>query len=602
MFENTSQIIHFYNGNRYSGVMIGSYVGIKRGQYVIVGKVEKEYAIDSLNDINNQEFSKARFVREVEVKVIGSFKNEKYISGMVAFPQIFNDVILLSNTQTNGVIDGGDTEPTGTYPTLALGNLWPEGIKYYIKWYKLFNTHVAIFGNTGSGKSNTLAKLYYELFLLEKGNYIEFGESQFVFIDFNGEYSRDKIITDNKKVYRLSTEKSEDRERDYLKIPESKFWDKEMLSVLFGATEQTQQPFLNRVLSYYFEEGTDFESKLPSYLAQAFSNVYIMPSKNGVDLFKQTLELLKLNNDDVSEWINLTQYNNVSSSFYSEKPIIGWKESKNKYYWNSEQEILERENNRVFRALIDKRIEPINNPMRALQIASYLKMIYELRQSTIQYDHIAPLLHRIESRVNDFSKVFEINSGQSKIFEEKSINVVSLKNVNQDMKMLIPMIIAKVTYETNKKINANNDRIFNLIIDEAHNILSESSSRESEKWKDYRLEVFEEIIKEGRKFGYYLTLSSQRPADISSTIVSQIHNYFIHRLVNDNDLKLLDRTMSSLDSVSKDSIPNLAPGQVILTGVSFELPVIVQIDQLDKTNAPDSANIPLLDIWKAKKK
>ena len=65
--------------------------------------------------------------------------------------------------------------------------------------------------------------------------------------------------------------------------------------------------------------------------------------------------------------------------------------------------------------------------------------------------------------------------------------------------MLIPMVIAKVTYEMNREQNSNRDRIFNLIIDEAHNILSDSSSRESEKWKDYRLEVFEEIIKEGRK-------------------------------------------------------------------------------------------------------
>ncbi|HHQ1163040.1 TPA: ATP-binding protein, partial [Listeria innocua] len=162
--------------------------------------------------------------------------------------------------------------------------------------------------------------------------------------------------------------------------------------------------------------------------------------------------------------------------------------------------------------------------------------------------------------------------------------------------MMIPMVIAKLTYEMNREQNSNRNRIFNLIIDEAHNILSDSSSRESEKWKDYRLEVFEEIIKEGRKFGYYLTISSQRPADISATIVSQIHNYFIHRVVNDNDLRLLDKTMSSLDNVSKESIPNLAPGQAILTGVLFDLPIIIQVDQLNSSVAPNSENIPLLDI------
>ncbi|TOG15365.1 hypothetical protein CGJ07_24370, partial [Vibrio parahaemolyticus] len=71
-------------------------------------------------------------------------------------------------------------------------------------------------------------------------------------------------------------------------------------------------------------------------------------------------------------------------------------------------------------------------------------------------------------------------------------------------------------------------------------ILSQQSVREQANWKDYRLELFEELIKEGRKFGIFLTLSSQRPADISATIMSQLHNFFIHRLVNDRDLFLLD--------------------------------------------------------------
>ena len=70
------------------------------------------------------------------------------------------------------------------------------------------------------------------------------------------------------------------------------------------------------------------------------------------------------------------------------------------------------------------------------------------------------------------------------------------------------------------QINQTNSSL-NIIIDEAHNILSYASQRESETWKDYRLETFEEIIKEGRKFGVFLTIASQRPSDISSTIISQ---------------------------------------------------------------------------------
>ncbi|MFZ4846736.1 ATP-binding protein [Enterococcus casseliflavus] len=605
LFENTSQLVHFFKGERYSGIIIGSYVGINRGQYTIVGKVEKEYAYDQMKDSTVQEFKKDRFVREIEVKIIGSFKGNEYKSGMVAFPQIFNDVILLSDSQKGEIIGGGESsrDPNDVeIPPVNIGKVWPDGIKFNLRWYKLFNSHIAIFGNTGSGKSNTLAKLYHELFKLSfRDQLVKFGESKFVLLDFNGEYVGKETITERKKVYNLTTNRKnniETEESNHLNIPEERFWDKDMLSVLFGATEQTQQPFLSRVLSYYFEEEGAFKESLPRYIAEAFSNVYIVPNNNSLDLFKQALKLLGLKYEEVSDWIDNTLYNNTIEKFYSKNYLEGWNHS-GYYYWNPDEELLREEKRKVLSKLKGRTFD-IENPMKNLQIASYLKMIYELRQHTVQYDHIAPLLHRIESRVNDFSKVFKIVPGDKEIFSD-TVNVVSFKNVNQDMKMLIPMVIAKVTYEMNREQNSNRDRIFNLIIDEAHNILSDSSSRESEKWKDYRLEVFEEIIKEGRKFGYFLTVSSQRPADISATIVSQVHNYFIHRLVNDNDLRLLDRTMSSLDSVSKESIPNLAPGQVILTGVLFDLPIILQVDQLNKEEAPNSENTPLLDIWKLKK-
>lgn len=82
-----------------------------------------------------------------------------------------------------------------------------------------------------------------------------------------------------------------------------------------------------------------------------------------------------------------------------------------------------------------------------------------------------------------------------------------------------------------KKVNKTK----HLIIDEANNILNSEYRNNGDDWQDHILSVFEEIIKEGRKFGFYLTLSSQRPADISPTILSQTHNYLIHRLVNEKD-------------------------------------------------------------------
>ena len=163
---------------------------------------------------------------------------------------------------------------------------------------------------------------------------------------------------------------------------------------------------------------------------------------------------------------------------------------------------------------------------------------------------------------------------------------------------MIPLLLVKNTYNKHKELNEDGiNKSFHLIIDEAHNILSEQSIREESTWKDYRLETFEEIIKEGRKFGYYITLASQRPSDISGTIISQLHNYLIHRLVSELDLRMINNTINTLDSVSKSNIPLLSPGQCIITGTSFSIAKIVQITKLDDEAAPDSASANLKNLW-----
>lgn len=611
LFDNSSQMTYFFNGKRYSGIMIGSYIGIKRGHYTIVVKIEKEYAQDVLRDTTVQEFSKDRFFRELEARVIGSFVREKYISGMVAFPQIFNDVILLPNEQITAIISGessGDNRPPSNPNSyFTIGEIWPEGIPYKVNWTTIFNTHIAIFGNTGSGKSNTLTRLYKNLFDLNKERVLTFGKSKFVVIDFNEEYVGERVLADDKKVYNLNTRKSEG---DKIAIPANKFWDKEMLSILFGATAQTQQPFLNRLLKYYFLKN-NFEENVLEYLCRAFRTVYSAPSKESLDLLKYALDVLGINHDSFSSWVDLSVFNpNNSNAYYSVQLLEGWNSSGSRWFFNADEliEILEHEianiKHRASIFMTSESNEKIQNPIIQLRLAAYFQMIFDLSRHTIQYDHISPLIHRIEARSSDFDKVLQIDNLQEdnfqEMFTEKNISVISLKNVNKDIKMLLPMLIAKISYDIHRT-RFKQDSIFNLIIDEAHNILSENSTIESEKWKDYRLDVFEEIVKEGRKFGYYLTIASQRPSDISPTIVSQIHNYFIHRLVNDNDLKLLDRTMTSLDYISKSSIPNLSAGQAIITGVSFDLPVIVKIAQLPKEEAPNSSNSELLKIWQVSK-
>jgi len=162
------------------------------------------------------------------------------------------------------------------------------------------------------------------------------------------------------------------------------------------------------------------------------------------------------------------------------------------------------------------------------------------------------------------------------------------------MKKTVPLLVAKDVYERHKAAAGSRSLIF--IIDEAHNILSRESFREAEGWKDYRLETFEEIIKEGRKFGVFVTIASQRPSDISPTITSQAHNYFIHRLINQKDLQAISSAVSYIDKLSEESIPTLPTGTCIFSGAAGQMPLKLVIRELDEPLQPRSSTLKFQDL------
>ena len=201
----------------------------------------------------------------------------------------------------------------------------------------------------------------------------------------------------------------------------------------------------------------------------------------------------------------------------------------------------------------------------------------------------------MEKRFEDVRKVITVNDNPVK---KGNFTIVSLKDVNIHMRKILPLLLCKQLYEENKQKN-DPSAYLNIIVDEAHNILSRSSERESEQWKDYRLETFEEIIKEGRKFGVFLTIASQRPSDISPTIISQLHNYFLHRLINNNDIIAVEKTIAYLDKVSFDYLPILPTGTCILAGLLAQVPVVIDINEIESKYEPKNKTIKLIDKWES---
>jgi hypothetical protein len=173
--EESSKETLFYNGEKYKGVSIREYLAIQRGFREIICVVEGEYLDEARFERTN---GKVQYIRKVDARPIGYFEQTGFKQGIKYLPMIKDPAFLLQEERIGSIFDRG-----GPSSQFKIGRMLKEDIPVSLPWKRLFNSHIGIFGNTGSGKSNTLAKLYTVLFE-QKLSAIE-GKSKFVILDFN---------------------------------------------------------------------------------------------------------------------------------------------------------------------------------------------------------------------------------------------------------------------------------------------------------------------------------------------------------------------------------------------------------------------------------
>lgn len=584
--KNSSHLI--FKGELVKNVSVGSYIKIIKGFIPIIGKVETELIVPSKeNSESKYSTQEERINRELKIKLLGYLENDKYCRGIKELPLIDNECFLLTNEEFEQIhrFVSDDSDIPLQIGTLASDSFVP--IKLGVK--ALFSSHIGIFGNTGSGKSYTLSKLYRQLFVNYKDNVSFKANAKFLFFDFNGEYSGENAIVSvpNKKVYDLSTR----TKKDTLPLTNEDFLNLDLLCIFANATEKTQRPFIKRCIKLAVNINNDTD-KLKNFLKKQIIEILCMSDKVKADLLLDYVEqILPFKVDEDGQIESLRKDFNFHDT--------------NKYFYVGVRNNAHNNNIRENRTLVDgiiiyKQVDVFtfsDNFVDKFIKIMYLQLVYDVLGNRAMNEHIAPAINKLKSIEADIEKLFAF-SGQNKDFwNDNNIVVVNLSNVNLESKKMIPMLLAHKLYTEHKAKKEEDLSYLNIIVDEAHNILSYQSNRESETWKDYRLEVFEEIIKEGRKFGVFMTIASQRPSDISSTIISQLHNYFIHRLVNENDIEKVNNAISYLDKISVESLPILSTGVCIVAGQLAEMPIIVQIDRIEDKYKPINETIDVVAKW-----
>ncbi|WP_052206974.1 ATP-binding protein [Sinomonas humi] len=599
--KNNSHLL--FQGGIVRNVAVGGYLKIVKGFSELIAKVDGEVIEEDRGASAVYRRGVDPMSRQLQVSLVGYIERGRFERGIREMPLLDNECFILTEAEfglIHAFVDESDIP-------IEIGVLAMEPTQAVsVGVNAIFASHVGIFGNTGSGKSYTLAKLYHELFELY-GGVASFRErSQFVLIDFNGEYLNrnsdsagsdrrsTKAVTGeaNKREYALST-RSADAPK--LPLPSSAMHDLAFWTVLLDATEKTQAPFLGRVLN---SDYWDRRIGDPSDLLAVLGDMVLRATKsNDKSLDRQTvLNLLA----EVQSCLGSAAPQELADLIDDFQTNLHYNATMGKFFWGPWSNYIDPDHaawesltkDKVVQLPIDfSAIEPGVDLIRFKIVLQYYN---DIISGFSNREHLSPLIKRLETRVPDIKKLIVADDNET--YNEPLI-VVSLRDVNLSMRKVIPMLLCKHLYDRKKEKDPTNQRYLNLIIDEAHNILSLESSRESEAWRDYRLETFEEIVKEGRKFGVFLTLASQRPHDISPTIISQLHNYFLHRLVNNLDVQAIEKAVAYLDRVSFEQLPILPRGVCVVAGVSAQVPVIVKISSLPPESEPNSRTMSVTDEW-----
>ncbi|WNC67540.1 ATP-binding protein [Thalassotalea nanhaiensis] len=577
IYKNKNLSDLFYDGTIIKNVSVGSFIEIKKGFTSLIGKIEGERLTeDKITQSTNQPTS--TYQRYLTVSLSGYIdRSAKFIGGTTELPLIGNEAYILTHDKVSKIHNIGTS---CNEQSINIAETHVDKMPVSLPVDGLLNTHIAIFGNTGSGKSNTLTSFYQSAYSCLENHYGSniFNERcKFLLFDFNGEYTSAPCITRNKKVYNLNTR---NKNSDKVPLPGEGILDIEVISIICEATEKTQKPMLERALKKYKltqEKGSPIEY-VKAILKNIITKTLLMADKQKTAVLIGYFSSIFNNADDLQDDLELRQD--------SVRYIIGTAHNQG-FINNPESPYIPRTN--LFKKvdLFSFEDNDFNNFIKFV----YIQLIDDLLSSRVANEHVKPVLGKLKQKKSYIEKVINFDGGD--IWEGTNFVVISLDKVNIDIKKLLPLLIAKTIYDEKK--NSRNNQSLNIIIDEAHNILSNESFRETEAWKDHRLETFEEIIKEGRKFGTFMTISSQRPNDISHTITSQAHNYFIHRLVNERDLNSISNAVSYIDKITEESIPNLPTGVCIFSGISTQIPLKLKIHELDASEQPNSNTFKFFD-------
>lgn len=638
----------------YEIARINSYLIIPVGSDRVVALISRVTMKEEIEfDKNSTNITLPTSARYISATMLGTIakegNNEKFIQGVYNFPTLDNPVWYVTEKDLRHIFDDKqDAEhldfekdfylPIGTSPAFS-------NYKVKICPDQLFVKHAAILGNTGSGKSCTFASIIRNLFKYDyNGKKLE--NAHFIIFDTNGEY-KDAFLPENLDSFDPKIQEELNLINAYYYGGDEKvqvpywFMNWEDAKYLFKPSEGTQGPVLNRAIGLAKnQQESEKLSIVPNYLSSDIEGILSCSTEElkkrtwdagGTWRWKDNNEVMSIGNavknydSDLGDAILLLANKDNFNNAMKQDPLrIRIKELFELVKTKTEAKQLTSEQNidlptwfnyqelctKFISAAIDQegqnnnRIAEFVSTLR-LRMNSFLndkRMAVPLMLKDKNIYNKEILAHFISFLLGDFNRFYQADKSESfiknyndisKCYDKEKTNQITIVDVSQlpfEVLETVTALLGRLIIEFVSHFLPEQRGKFPIVI-----VLEEAQNYIAEKTESVAKTVFERIAREGRKYGISLVVCSQRPSELSKTVLSQCNSFIIHRLQNPEDQKYIKGLVSSANADILDQLPIIPQQHAIITGDCVRTPIQVRIDDVNPT--PNSHNPKYIDNW-----
>ncbi len=531
-----------------------------------------------------------------EINLLGEYKSNGFVYGITTKPSFGAKVDLIAGDQVNKIlsVDNYDERKHITIGTSP----YYSNVTISANINSLFGEHFAIMGSTGSGKSCGFARLMQNLFARDDN--APLNSNVFIF-DAYGEYHnafKDLKRINNKINFKAYTTNQNSMD-ELIKIP---LWllDIDDISLLLGVEQASQIPIVEKALklvSVLSQNGNDVIKNKNSIIAKALIDI-LLSGRKPPQIRDQIISVLtKYHTPDL----------NLDTPVYQPgytRPI------KQCLYIDEDGKIRAMELVISFLQTFivdDMELEmpdgSFSYDLEDLCYAFDFALIDEgILRNELLYNSANYLKVRLDTLYNSNNKLYfeypEYISRESyieRLVTTKSGEKVQIINFNINyvddrFAKCLTKIYSKMLFNYTKNLEQRASKPFHIILEEAHRYVQNDSDV-----KVIGYNIFERIAKEGRKYGILLGLITQRPSELSETVLSQCNNFMLFRMLHPTDIDFISRMVPNITSEVIKKMKTLQSGICMTFGTAFKLPILTKMELPNPT--PSSNSCDVSSIW-----